>query len=71
MARRPSTSTASFTALRDELIRRLESGDRQITAAKANGADTTRWEDHWITLLREYERVCRMLDSETAERAAA
>jgi hypothetical protein len=71
MVRRPTSSTQNVTALRDELVRRLEAGDRQITEAKANGADTTRWEDHWITLLREYEQVCRMLTGDQAERAAA
>jgi hypothetical protein len=71
MARRATTSTAHVIALRDELVRRLEAGDRQISSAKANGADATRWEDHWITLLREYEQVCRMLSNDSAERAAA
>lgn len=54
-------TSANLTALRDELVRRLEAGDAQITEAKRTGADTTRWENHWITLLREYEQICRML----------
>lgn len=63
MGSRPASSpNANLVALRDELVRRLESGDAQITEAKKNGADTTRWENHWITLLREYEHICQMID---------
>lgn len=50
-----------------ELYRRLMDGDEQITGAKRIGADTTRWEDHWITLLREYESVCRALGEHASD----
>lgn len=59
-------TSANLIALRDELVRRLEAGDLQINEAKKTGADTTRWENHWITLLREYEQVCRMLTAPAA-----
>ena len=59
---RTSESTdANLGALRDELVRRLEVGDAQISEAKQSGADTSRWESHWVTLLREYEQTCQML----------
>lgn len=45
-----------------ELYRRLVDGDEQISSAKRAGTDTSRWENHWITLLREYESVSRTLD---------
>ena len=70
MKTRTSRHTAPATDLQDrkaELIRRLQDGDEQISAAKRNGADTTRWENHWITLLREYESVCREI-AETSDR---
>jgi hypothetical protein len=63
-------SSANLVALRDELVRRLVAGDAQITEAKKNGADTTRWEAHWITLLREYEQICQMLAAPKPERVA-
>lgn len=61
--RKSETSDVSLSALRDELVRRLEAGDAQISEAKQSGADTNRWESHWVTLLREYEQICRMLSS--------
>ena len=52
------TSSTELVARRNELQRRLHDGDVQISAARLNGADTYRWETHWIMLLREYETVC-------------
>lgn len=59
--RTSESSNTNLIALRDELVRRLEAGDAQISEAKENGADTARWESHWVTLLREYEQICQML----------
>ena len=62
MNKRTSERTTAATDLQSrkaELIRRLQDGDEQITAAKRDGVDTSRWESHWITLLRQYESVCR------------
>ena len=70
MKTRPSHRNSPATELearKMELVRRLQDGDEQISAAKRNGAETTRWENHWITLLRQYETVCR----EIAESSAA
>jgi hypothetical protein len=36
---------------------RLEDGYRKIERAVARGEDVSRWEDHWIRLLREYEQL--------------
>ena len=55
----------------NELVRRLNDGDEQISTARRSGADTTRWENHWITLLREYEAVCRELNESTGDQFAA
>jgi hypothetical protein len=65
-----ASSEANLIALRDELVRRLESGDAQITEAKVQGTDTSRWENHWITLLREYEGVCKVLQSRVGSEVA-
>ncbi|HYP61844.1 MAG TPA: hypothetical protein VEQ36_15570 [Thermomicrobiales bacterium] len=70
MKSRPShrnSPTTELEARKMELVRRLQDGDEQISAAKRSGAETTRWENHWITLLRQYETVCR----EIAESSAA
>jgi hypothetical protein len=37
--------------------RRLEEGYRVIDQAIADGRTIGRWEDHWLDLLREYERI--------------
>ena len=73
MKTRTSRRPAPATDLQDrkaELIRRLQDGDEQISTAKRDGADTTRWENHWITVLREYESVCREI-AETGDRYPA
>ena len=36
---------------------RLEDGWQKITEAAAKGQDTARWEDVWIRLLEDYERL--------------
>jgi hypothetical protein len=54
-----TTATIDLQARKDELVRRLQNGDEQISAARRDGADTTRLEDHWITLLRQYESICQ------------
>ena len=58
----PRSTSEELRNRQSELCRRLIDGDEQITSAKRIGADTTGWENHWITLLREYEAVCRALD---------
>jgi hypothetical protein len=64
MNTRPSLPYTTIDELRSrkiEVVSRLNTGDVRIVAAKRNGADTTRLEDHWITLLHEYEQACRAL----------
>jgi hypothetical protein len=39
------------------LGQRLANGYAKIDEERANGRDATRWEDHWLELLYEYERV--------------
>ena len=43
----------------DVLERRLEDGYLRIDQAALSGADVTEWESFWITLLGEYEDLCR------------
>lgn len=44
------------------LERRLEDGYRRIDQAALSGADVAEWESFWITLLGEYEDLCREND---------
>lgn len=43
---------------RDELVARLEKGDQLIESNRRLGQDVGQLEDHWIKLLRQYERIC-------------
>jgi hypothetical protein len=52
-----------LTQEREELVRRLEDGDRKIAMAKSAGGDVSRLETLWIRLLREYEATCNAIDS--------
>ena len=54
----PVPTTAQLVARRQELERRLTLGWQHIDTAIAAGRDVRAWEDHWIALLGEYERVC-------------
>ena len=55
-----------LTHQREELVRRLEDGDRKIAMARSVGSDVTRLETLWIRLLREYEVTCNAIDSGAA-----
>ncbi len=46
---------------RNELIERLDKGAARIEEARAQGQDVSNWEDYWIQLLRNYEKVCDQL----------
>jgi hypothetical protein len=48
---------------RESLVRRLEDGYIRIDHLAMSGGDVREWESFWIKLLREYEGVCRELDS--------
>jgi hypothetical protein len=39
------------------LVGRLEIGFAKIDEERAAGHDVTRWEDRWLDLLAEYERM--------------
>jgi hypothetical protein len=48
-------------AHRDGLERRLTEGDAKIDTARRDGTPSTTiagWEDFWVSLLHEYQRVC-------------
>lgn len=46
---------------RAALLMRLEDGYQQIEQALQDGKDVTRWEELWLKLLDEYERICDSL----------
>jgi len=51
---------------RDSLYHRLEQGYERIERGLVEGNDVTTWEDFWVSLLREYERVCDELQRDLA-----
>jgi hypothetical protein len=50
----------------DTLYARLELGYERIERALAQGEEVETWEDFWVALLREYERVCDELQRDLA-----
>ena len=57
----PTEISGSLDAHRAALQRRLEDGYSRIDDAALAGKDVGEWEDFWVSLLREYEDVCRDL----------
>ena len=53
---------AALVEHRDSLSQRLEQGYTKIERGLATGQNVTAWEDLWISLLREYERICDEID---------
>jgi hypothetical protein len=49
---------------------RLEQGYERIERGLMEGNDVTTWEDFWVSLLREYERVCDDLQRDLAALAS-
>ena len=50
---------------RDLLVKRLLDGEAKIRDANEQGRDLAtirRWEDAWIKLLHDYERICDEID---------
>jgi hypothetical protein len=54
---------SGLEARRESYRRRLVDGYSRIDEAELSGSDISEWETFWIRLLREYEEVCRELDS--------
>ncbi len=70
--RNPATATAQRDAValadhRDSLYARLEIGYERIERGLREDQDVTTWEDFWVDLLREYERVCDALTEHVAD----
>jgi hypothetical protein len=55
--RAPGGADAELVARRDAWVVRLDLGWRKIDEAQAEGKDIGAWEDAWIGILREYERL--------------
>lgn len=62
----PTDDPAALEAHRDSLYHRLELGYARIERGLANGEEVTTWEDFWVSLLHEYERVCDELQRDLA-----
>lgn len=62
----PPDDRTGLEAHRDSLYRRLELGYARIERGLAEGEEVTTWEDFWVSLLREYERVCDELQRDLA-----
>ena len=65
MAVQAKPTVAEIEAQCERLVSRLEDGFDKIIAASAKGQDTTRWEDVWLQLLADYERLCDELADAT------
>ena len=63
LAKHPELTVPELRALQRELERRLTVGWRRIDEAIASGRDVSSWEEHWLQLLGEYERVCDALNA--------
>jgi hypothetical protein len=62
----PPGDRGALEAHRDSLYERLELGYERIERGLAAGEEVTTWEDFWVALLREYERVCDELQRDLA-----
>jgi hypothetical protein len=51
------TKPENLTERIAKLKERLELGYAKIETAKETGKDTSEWENHWLTLLAEYEAI--------------
>ncbi len=49
---------ASLEAKRNELVDRLDKGADKIEEARKQGKNVEDWESYWISLLRQYEKLC-------------
>jgi len=58
------------TSLRT-LEQRLDDGYRRIENGQRLGADVTLWEDFWIDLLHQYERIAEQMEDEAPWNVAA
>jgi hypothetical protein len=56
------TGIDALARQRDLLAQRLETGFQRIERAEREGRDVSEWEQLWISLLHEYEAVCRNLN---------
>lgn len=54
---------ATTVEQRNTLEARLHDGWNRIEQAAAAGSNTSEWEVFWLTLLHDYEEVCRELDA--------
>lgn len=57
---------AKLEERRDDLYRRMEEGYRRIEEGLDRGEGVRTWEDLWLALLDEYERVCEDLQRDLA-----
>lgn len=56
----------ALEARRDALYEKLGEGYERIERGLDEGRDIQEWEDLWLTLLNEYERVCDQLQRDLA-----
>lgn len=64
--RPPLAELQATEARRDALWERLEQGYGRIEAGLNDGKNVTHWEDLWLHLLDEYEKVCEQLQRDLA-----
>ena len=67
----PVPSLGELLRRRETLEHRLNDGDVHIRNASRDGVDTSAWEDLWVSLLHDYEMVCRAIESQRSGLPAA
>lgn len=60
---RRNKSRENLETARDRLYENLEKGYDKISKGLAEGKDVTDWEEFWVNILNEYQRVCEELTS--------
>ena len=54
-----------------KLEARLQSEERELSALRTRGEDTSRQEAEWIRMLHRYARVCDLLGSVPAQESSS
>lgn len=60
---RRNKSRETLETARDRLYENLEKGYDKISKGLVERRDVTDWEEFWVNLLNEYQRVCEELTS--------
>ncbi|HEX3245996.1 MAG TPA: hypothetical protein VHX16_11385 [Chloroflexota bacterium] len=69
-SRTPMGELVDLVALCSKLEARLHMEERELSALRSRGEDTSRQEAEWIRMLHRYERVCDLLGTAPAQESS-